>query len=759
MRTVIKLFLILHAMSVSIQCGENSWSSLGPYGGDVREIVVHPENPNIIYASVLGSGLFKSSDGGVSWSLIKDAKIRSGGYDIEFDPDNSNTMYFGTFDGIFKTENGGSTWKKTLAVNLSLDIEINPFKSQMLIAAAQNLYHSVDQGENWNYGGFGNVNTYNVEYDPTRPNVFFVGTNFVHTKKTHITLYGVCKTTDNGATFTRVGDNMEDLIFPKDIQIDPNDTNKVYVVGVNQRYYNEDDRFTPYRSIFLSTDGGDTFACINNGLKVNRVLKILIDPRSNNVIYVCTKEKGICKSIDGGLTWIQKNNGIRKGHTRTVTLDQINEILYLGTSDGIFKSTDNSETWQDISQGMNAFPVTSLAQNLLNPNTLYVAGSYLPRKSIDNGKTWQRIGSGYLDSAFVNQIAIDPKDSNTVYAGVTGIYNSNAYGVWQSRDGGITWQEKNNGLPYIPYIWEMKLAPNDSSTTLALATEIGFFISFDGAETWEERNNGICDDTPFDKTINTITIDPNNHRVMYACASQLYKTYDQGLHWEVIRPFAPFWYYETYVNPHNSTQVFVGEGGQIFVSENGGKDWEFFMDGYMLAISPSDPQLMLAARGSKQGGGMKMSRDGGQTWQAMDNGWHKPSVYLIRFDVFNPNKVYVGSTASGLYCCTISPSEVTDKNPLAPLKDYALFQNYPNPFNGVTIIKYQLPVAEYVRIDVLNLLAQRMSILVDEHKQAGNYRVLWDGKDESGRNVASGIYLYQCKIGEFSDVKKMVLMR
>ena len=92
---------------------------------------------------------------------------------------------------------------------------------------------------------------------------------------------------------------------------------------------------------------------------------------------------------------------------------------------------------------------------------------------------------------------------------------------------------------------------------------------------------------------------------------------------------------------------------------------------------------------------------------------------------------------------------------------YALFQNYPNPFNPVTTIKYLLSETSRVTLKVYNILGQEVRILVDKEEKAGSYSVLWDGLDEGGEGVASGVYL--CKLeaadGCFPRVKKMVLIK
>jgi len=99
-------------------------------------------------------------------------------------------------------------------------------------------------------------------------------------------------------------------------------------------------------------------------------------------------------------------------------------------------------------------------------------------------------------------------------------------------------------------------------------------------------------------------------------------------------------------------------------------------------------------------------------------------------------------------------------NPALAIPDqFKLVQNYPNPFNPSTEIAYDLPTAGNVRLDVYNILGQNVKTLVNEYQDAGSYRVTWEGNDNSGDAVASGVYFYRVTAGEFKDIKKMVLMK
>lgn len=97
---------------------------------------------------------------------------------------------------------------------------------------------------------------------------------------------------------------------------------------------------------------------------------------------------------------------------------------------------------------------------------------------------------------------------------------------------------------------------------------------------------------------------------------------------------------------------------------------------------------------------------------------------------------------------------------LKPLPDqYRLNQNMPNPFNPSTTIEYQIAEAGQVRLAIYNLLGQEVRVLLNARTEAGHYTATWDGKDELGRQVASGIYLYRLQAADFSASRRMMLLK
>jgi YD repeat-containing protein len=91
--------------------------------------------------------------------------------------------------------------------------------------------------------------------------------------------------------------------------------------------------------------------------------------------------------------------------------------------------------------------------------------------------------------------------------------------------------------------------------------------------------------------------------------------------------------------------------------------------------------------------------------------------------------------------------------------DFALYPNYPNPFNPETTIRYDLPVRAEVRLTIYDLLGRTVRTLVAQTQSAGAHSAVWDGRDDAGRQLASGVYVYRLEAGAFKQSAKMLLMK
>jgi len=105
------------------------------------------------------------------------------------------------------------------------------------------------------------------------------------------------------------------------------------------------------------------------------------------------------------------------------------------------------------------------------------------------------------------------------------------------------------------------------------------------------------------------------------------------------------------------------------------------------------------------------------------------------------------------------PTEVKDVNQGQRPESYSLSQNYPNPFNANTQISFALPKSGKTRLEIFNILGQKVNTLADEYMTAGYKIVNWDGRDERGMEVPSGIYFYRLRSENFLQTKKMLMIQ
>jgi flagellar hook assembly protein FlgD len=92
-------------------------------------------------------------------------------------------------------------------------------------------------------------------------------------------------------------------------------------------------------------------------------------------------------------------------------------------------------------------------------------------------------------------------------------------------------------------------------------------------------------------------------------------------------------------------------------------------------------------------------------------------------------------------------------------KKFVLYQNHPNPFNPETTIRYGIPLASNARVEIFNLLGQRIRTLVNKHHEAGTYVIKWDGQKDNGQLAPSGLYIYRFSADNFVQSRKLILMR
>ena len=143
-------------------------------------------------------------------------------------------------------------------------------------------------------------------------------------------------------------------------------------------------------------------------------------------------------------------------------------------------------------------------------------------------------------------------------------------------------------------------------------------------------------------------------------------------------------------------------------------------------------------------------------WVRLAPGQAAAGVQVRLYDLADPTRSLGAATDEAGYFSLAAPHPAGETGALPGR--FELFQNYPNPFNPSTTIPYQLPAPDHVRLEVFNLLGQRVATLVDEEQQAGLHTAAWNGTDAAGRPVAAGVYLYRLRGGGAIGTRRMVLL-
>ena len=173
-----------------------------------------------------------------------------------------------------------------------------------------------------------------------------------------------------------------------------------------------------------------------------------------------------------------------------------------------------------------------------------------------------------------------------------------------------------------------------------------------------------------------------------------------------------------------------------------------------IAVDPSNPDDVVIADFHS---GIYRTTDGGSTWSLFNNGLSTRAVGTLSFSS-DGSFVYAGTKGEGVFRYQFSATGVANELHIQPDK-YVLGDAYPNPFNPSAIITFSIPEESNVNLTIYDLLGKEIRVLVNTKNNRGTFKVSWDGTNNIGQKVASGTYLYRIKAGDFSQTKKIVLMK
>lgn len=423
-----------------------------------------------------------------------------------------------------------------------------------------------------------------------------------------------------------------------------------------------------------------------------RINTVAVHPQNENIMYAGCSRGGVFKTVDGGANWtpmFDANNRLSIGH---ILLDpQEPNTVYVGTGDpnisqsfsigdGLYKSTDGGETWENIGLAQQRI-ITKIRVHPTNSDIIYAAtmGNPFERdehrglyKTVDGGASWQQILYVAEDAGIID-LVMNPNDPDVLYAAswnrVRNLQESVTYDddakIFKTTDGGATWTQLTEGLPGVEgsRIGLDISAQNPNSVVAVYVDENhdlnNVYRTDDGGDNWY----AITPD-PYNLPENAlggfgwyfgkVVFNPLDDNEIYVLGVGLHKTSDNGATWEEATP--PWWTYEVHADKHalvftQSNAIVLATDGGLYKLPAGSNDWEDIEDIpntqlYRVAVNPHEDGVYFG--GAQDNGTTSGNGDNLAGWERVYGG----DGFQTRFHPTDPNIFYV-ETQRGNISATI----------------------------------------------------------------------------------------------------------
>lgn len=577
--------------SSSSMLASTTWTPVGPMGpisgsaggqllksGRMGFITIDPTNSNNLWVGAPAGGLWKSTNGGTSWTTNTDNLAVIGCSDLAIDPTNTSIMYLATGDGdagdtrsigVLKSTNGGATWAATGLTNAVTNnftirrLIINPSNPLIVIAATSGgIYRTINGGTNWTQVATGS--TFDLEFKPGAPTTVYAGG----------TTFRVSN--DGGATFATVNTGIPTTgVNRMAIAVTPADANYVYVLASNssgngfQGFYrsvNSAGAFTQMATtpnlLGWATAGNDT------GGQGWYDLCVAASPLNAN--EVVTGGVNVWRTTNGGTNWTIYGHWTGSGapftHADQHDLDYDAAGTLFNTNDGtVYRRT--ATAWQEISGTINISQIYKIGVSSLTPNK-WITGHQDNGTSIWNGTTYNAALGGDGMDCF-----IDRTNDNNMF----GEYYNGA--LRKSTNGGTSWSTCTTGMTgTAPWVTAWKQDPQVATTLYCGYTNL--FKSINSAGNWTQLTA-----LPITGSVKEFAIAPSNNQVIYVLkGSGICKTTDGGTTWTNVTGTVPVGSASPEfitidpLDPNNAWVVLSGysAGNKVFMTTNGGTSWTNF---------------------------------------------------------------------------------------------------------------------------------------------------------------------------------------
>ncbi len=479
----------------------------------VRCVTINPSNRNDIYACVDdGYGLYRSTNGGTSWSKITLGTGSARTY--TFAPSNNNVRYasFGTWTasgGFYRSTNGGSTWTAVgggVINNTVIAVAIHPTNANTVVVGTSGggLYRTTDGGNTWTAvnTGVSDTTIYSVAISKSNPSIVYAGGYM-----------WVYRSSNGGASWANA-DSSFPAYYVEGLAIHPTSSDRVWI-GIN--------RF-PWGGVYKRTTSTGAFTLKGAGMDGTFVLDVTQDLNNANTLYAATWGAGMFRSYDRGATW-SAIYGVPYVYSIEATQGPTGTILYAGTfySDwGVLKSWNQGNTWYEVSWSNPSYISFDIESIQGNTNKLVAATYNGIQYSNDGGVTWatptgltegivlhlcefgntgQLLAATYGGGLYYSNGGTSwaPRTSGMTgsYANYTydvacsltsGVAYAGAYQAYRTTNYGANWTAMNTGLAN-DYVRALAIAP--TGAVFAGLNTGGAYLAPAGTTTWHAINTGL----------------------------------------------------------------------------------------------------------------------------------------------------------------------------------------------------------------------------------------------------------------------------
>jgi photosystem II stability/assembly factor-like uncharacterized protein len=769
------------------------WEFAGPLniGGRVVDLEINPDDANIIYAAFATGGIFKSTDAGGSWFPIFDSLNVLTIGDIGIDPGNPSILYAGTGEangghnnfpggGVFKSTDAGLTWNFLGLTNTTSigRIIVHPAQPDIVFLAAvgsyfspnpeRGVYKSTDGGNSWSQSLFISDSTgaIDIVMDPNNPSFMFAAMWERVRRPNSSHLYGpsggVYRTTNGGDSWELLGPStgLPNSSFQNigriGLAMSPTNTNISFAL------YNDGSNII---GLYKTTDFGDTWTNVDPDNELSSGSggfswyfgQVRVHPMNPEMLYVL--DVAFMRSTNGGASWSTSYQTHVDHHALTFKPTDPNWLID-GNDGGIYISTNAGATWGSKAH-IPATQFYEIGLDANNPLRLYGGTqdngtNRTPDGGLDN---WDNIFGG--DGFYV---IVAHTNSNIIYA------ESQNGNLSKSTNGGNNWNDATNGInPGEPTNWSTPVVMDPNNAQVLYYGTDRVYRTSNGAGNWSAISPDLTDGIPGTRlgTVTTIAVAPGNSDVIYAGTddSHVWVTTNLGTNWtDISGPLPTRWVTRVIVDPVDENIIYVTFSGlkwrdpqpHVFRSSDMGANWTDISsnlpDAPVNAFAVDNNHQNYLYLGSDVG--MYVSSNTGQSWQFLGEGLPVVTIGDIKIHPTD-NFLVAGTYGRSMYKIDLDlvVGIQSDQNKIIS-DEFKLEQNYPNPFNPETSLKYTVGSRQFVSLKVYDILGKEVATLVNEEKPAGIYIVQFDAG-----SLSSGTYLYRIKSGNYSETRKMVLLK